>query len=88
MANDGLLCPIPRELEEAGLIDGCNRFQVFLAHCFAIDQAGPHGDLPVRRHQRWNEYLFAYVLISKQTLMTLPVGLGLMIIGDVQPWVS
>ena len=34
----------------------------------------------------WHEYLFAYILISRESLKTLPVGLGMMIIGDVQPW--
>ena len=34
----------------------------------------------------WNEFLFAFVFLSKESLKTLPVGLQGMILGDVIPW--
>ncbi|MEZ4679076.1 MAG: carbohydrate ABC transporter permease [Caldilineaceae bacterium] len=82
----GYYASIPRELEEAGLIDGCNRFQVFWRIVLPLTKPALMAIFLFGVTNAWNEYLFAYVLISKQTLMTLPVGLGLMIIGDVQPW--
>ena len=36
--------------------------------------------------QAWSEFLFAYVIIHSERLMTVPVGLAQMIIGDVLPW--
>ena len=34
----------------------------------------------------WNEFLFAFVFISKEGLKTLPVGLQSMIFGDIYPY--
>ncbi|MGH7911235.1 MAG: ABC transporter permease subunit, partial [Candidatus Dormibacteraceae bacterium] len=34
----------------------------------------------------WNEFLFAYVYITDNHLMTLPVGMQSMIVGDILPW--
>lgn len=82
----GYYASIPRELEEAGLIDGCNRFQVFWRIVLPLTKPALMAVFLFGITNAWNEYLFAYVLISKQSLMTLPVGLGMMIIGDVQPW--
>lgn len=82
----GYYASIPRELEEAGLIDGCNRFQVFWRIVLPLTKPALMAIFLFGITNAWNEYLFAYVLISKQSLMTLPVGLGLMIVGDVQPW--
>jgi len=82
----GYYASIPKELEEAGLIDGCNRFQVFWRIVLPLTKPALMAIFLFGVTNAWNEYLFAYVLISKQSLMTLPVGLGMMIIGDVQPW--
>ena len=82
----GYYASIPRELEDAGLIDGCNRFQVFWRIVLPLTKPALMAIFLFGVTNAWNEYLFAYVLISKQSLMTLPVGLGMMIIGDVQPW--
>ena len=82
----GYYASIPKELEEAGLIDGCNRFQVFWRIVLPLTKPALMAIFLFGVTNAWHEYLFAYILISKQTLMTLPVGLGLMIIGDVQPW--
>lgn len=82
----GYYASIPKELEDAGLIDGCNRFQVFWRIVLPLTKPALMAIFLFGVTNAWHEYLFAYILISKQSLMTLPVGLGLMIIGDVQPW--
>jgi len=82
----GYYASIPKELEDAGLIDGCNRFQVFWRIVLPLTKPALMAIFLFGVTNAWHEYLFAYILISKQSLMTLPVGLGMMIIGDVQPW--
>lgn len=82
----GYYASIPRELEEAGLIDGCNRYQVFFRIVLPLTTPALMAIFLFGVTSAWHEYLFAYILISKQSLMTLPVGLGMMIVGDVQPW--
>jgi multiple sugar transport system permease protein len=34
----------------------------------------------------WKEFLFAFVFITSERLMTLPVGLSQTIYGDIYPW--
>ena len=34
----------------------------------------------------WKEFLYAFVFISSDKLMTLPVGLAQKIFGDIYPW--
>ena len=38
------------------------------------------------RETRQQEFLYAFVFISSQNLMTLPVGLAQKIFGDIYPW--
>lgn len=82
----GYYVSIPKELEEAGLIDGANRFQVFFRIVLPLTKPALMAIFLFGVTNAWHEYLFAYILISRESLMTLPVGLGMMIIGDVQPW--
>ncbi|MEM7532628.1 MAG: ABC transporter permease subunit [Chloroflexota bacterium] len=82
----GYYASIPKELEEAGLIDGANRFQVFWHIVLPLTTPALMAIFLFGVTNAWHEYLFAYILISRESLMTLPVGLGMMIIGDVQPW--
>ena len=81
----GYFKSIPVDLEEAALTDGCSRFQAF--HRIILPLAKP-GLLAVALFtltNAWNEFLFAFVLITKDDLKTLPVGLQSMIFGDVVP---
>ena len=34
----------------------------------------------------WNEFLYAFVFITSDSLKTLPVGLQLLVFGDIYPW--
>jgi multiple sugar transport system permease protein len=82
----GYYAGIPRELEDAGRIDGCNRVQVFFRIVLPLTKPALMAVFLFGVTSAWHEYLFAYVLITRESLMTLPVGLGQMIIGDVLPW--
>jgi multiple sugar transport system permease protein len=82
----GYYASIPEELESAGLIDGCNRFQVFWKIVLPLTKPALMAVFLFGVTSAWNEYLFAFVLITRESFMTLPVGLGQMIIGDVLPW--
>jgi len=82
----GYYASIPKELEEAALIDGANRFQVFSRIVLPLTKPALMAVFLFGVTNAWHEYLFAYILISRESLKTLPVGLGMMIIGDVQPW--
>jgi multiple sugar transport system permease protein len=67
---------LPKELEEAALIDGANRFQIFLRIILPLSKP-PLATLAVLSFlQNWNDFLWpVYVLISPGS-QTLPPGLA------------
>ncbi len=77
---------IPEELEEAALIDGCNRFQAFFRIVLPLVTPALVAVALFAVTGAWNEFLLAFVLIQSNAATTLPVGLGRLIFGDVFPW--
>jgi multiple sugar transport system permease protein len=69
---------LPAELEEAALIDGANRFQIFTRIILPLSKA-PLATLGVLSFlTNWNDFLWpVYVLFSPQNL-TLPPGLKIL----------
>ncbi|MCC6167096.1 MAG: ABC transporter permease subunit [Caldilineaceae bacterium] len=82
----GYYASIPREMEEAALIDGCNYLQAFWHVVLPLAAPALMAAALFAVTQAWKEFIFAYVLLSKERLYTLSVGLAQMIIGDVLPW--
>ena len=81
----GYFASIPVELEEAALVDGCTRFQAFLRVMLPLAKPGLLAVALFTLTNAWNEFLFAFVFITKDEYKTLPVGMQSMIIGDVVP---
>jgi multiple sugar transport system permease protein len=77
---------IPEELEDAAMIDGCSRFGAFFRIVLPLVRPALLAVAMFSVTQSWNEFLYAYMFTTSDTLSTLPVGLGKIIIGDVQPW--
>jgi multiple sugar transport system permease protein len=77
---------LPVELDEAAIMDGATIPQIFrlvylplmmpslvAIGCYALLLA-------------WNEYLYAFLLLSRDTDITLPVALGNFLAADDSPW--
>jgi ABC-type glycerol-3-phosphate transport system permease component len=69
---------IPKELDEAALIDGCSRFRTFRQIILPLTLPGIISATIYAFIQGWNEYMFALILITNDKLKTLPVGIGMM----------
>lgn len=74
---DSYLQNVPKEMEEAATIDGSGftntLFKVIFPMCIPVlVTAGI-----IQFFSSWNEFAFALILISKRSLMTVPVGLTL-----------
>ncbi|RIK53700.1 MAG: sugar ABC transporter permease [Chloroflexi bacterium] len=82
----GYYASIPREMEEAALIDGCNYFQAFWRVVLPLAAPALMAAALFSVTQAWKEFIFAFVFLSKERLYTLSVGIAQMIIGDVLPW--
>jgi N,N'-diacetylchitobiose transport system permease protein len=72
----GFVIGIPRDLEEAAMVDGCTRFGAFLRILVPLIAPGLVATSIFAFVQAWNEFIFAYVLLSSQENQTLQVWLA------------
>ena len=72
----GFVANIPRELEEAAMIDGCTRIGAFFRITFPLIGPGLVATAIFGFIQAWNEYIIAYVLLSSPHNQTLTVWLA------------
>jgi raffinose/stachyose/melibiose transport system permease protein len=66
---------LPRELEEAALMDGAGRYRTFFSIILPVSTPGLSTVGVLALLSCWNEYLHAYVLISDPKLKTLTQGI-------------
>lgn len=66
---------VPRELEEAAMIDGAKRFRAFLQIVLPLTLPGIAATLGFVFTAAWSELLFALMLNSSTEASTFPVGL-------------
>jgi multiple sugar transport system permease protein len=77
---------IPVELEEAAMIDGASRLRSFWQITLPLAAPALLSVTLFAFTNAWNEFLFAFVFITSDSLKTLPVGLQLLVFGDIYPW--
>jgi len=71
----GFLRTLPKEIEEAAMIDGCGIFRIFSTIILPVIQSAMAVMVINIFLQSWNEFMFALVLISTDAYKTLPIGL-------------
>jgi N,N'-diacetylchitobiose transport system permease protein len=72
----GFLIGIPRELEEAAMVDGNSRFGAFVRILLPLVAPGLVATSIFAFIQAWNEYILAYVLLTDQKKYTLTIWLS------------
>ncbi len=77
---------IPKELEEAAMIDGANHFQTFIRIVLPLTLPALLAVALFSVTSSWNEFLLAFVLVQPESAWTLPIGLGNMVVGDIFPY--
>ncbi len=82
----GFFKATPMELEEAALVDGATRWQSFTRIVLPLVVPGIAASAIFAFTLSWNEFLYALVMIQDESAMTVPVGLNLLIYGDVFDW--
>lgn len=74
---------IPKNLDEAAMIDGCTTFTSLLRIVFPLTIPGNVATLLFTFMQSWNEYLFSQSLVTVDRMYTIPVGIA-MFMGEYQ----
>jgi multiple sugar transport system permease protein len=82
----GFFKALPVELEEAALVDGATRLQALGRVLLPLAAPGIVASAIFAFTLSWNEFLYALVFIQDETKLTVPVGLNLLIYGDVFHW--
>jgi multiple sugar transport system permease protein len=75
----GFFVSIPRELEDAAVMDGCSRFGAFVRIVLPISAPGIIATATFVFLLAWDELFFAWVLTSSADVQTIPVGIRLFI---------
>jgi len=71
----GFMSSIPREIEEAAILDGCSLPGLFFRIILPLSRPGLATIGILTFLNCWNEYLFAYILISDTKLKTITQGI-------------
>ncbi len=66
---------LPKELEEAALIDGCTPLSAFFRVILPLVKPGLATQIIFSGMNAWNEYFMASILIRSENLETLPLGI-------------
>jgi multiple sugar transport system permease protein len=82
----GFFKTLPTELEEAALVDGATRTSALVRVLLPLAAPGIVASAVFAFTLSWNEFLYALIFIQDETLITVPVGLNLLIYGDVFHW--
>jgi multiple sugar transport system permease protein len=77
---------IPEDLEEAAMIDGANRFGAFWRITLPLAMPALLAVTLFAFTNAWNEFLYAFIFLTSETLITLPVGLQKLVFADIYPY--
>ena len=72
----GFIAGVPKELEEAAMVDGSTRFGAFVRIMLPLVAPGLVATSVFAFIQAWNEFIIAYVLLSSQEKQTLTIWLA------------
>ena len=72
----GFIAGVPKELEEAAMVDGSTRFGAFVRIMLPLVAPGLVATSIFAFIQAWNEFIIAYVLLSSQENQTLTIWLA------------
>jgi multiple sugar transport system permease protein len=77
---------VPFELDEAAKVDGASPMQIFWLVYLPLIRPAMLAIGAFALLHAWNEYLYAFLMLSAERKMTLPVVMGLFLSNDDAPW--
>ena len=77
----GFVKTVPRDLDEAGIIDGCTPLSLYWRVVFPLLKPATVSCVITQGLWIWNDYFFPMVFVSKRAHYSLPVGM-IQFLGD------
>jgi len=72
----GFIKTIPRELDEAALLDGCSRYAIFFKIILPLLQPVTAAVVILTGRAVWNDFQFSLFYLQRRTVQTVPVLLS------------
>lgn len=82
----GYLESVPREIDEAAMMDGCPRFWIVWRIIFPVILPGVVATATYAFLLMWQEFLFALAILTANNLKTLPLGISQYFGTDTVKW--
>lgn len=77
---------VPKEVEEAAIIDGCSKMGVMVRIVLPLSLNGIVTTMIFAFSLCWGEYLYALVNLTSTSVKTFPLVISGLIFGDTFPW--
>lgn len=77
---------LPYDLEEAAQIDGCTRFQSVVKVILPLTAPGLFTTAIIAFITAWNEFMFSLILVTKDSMRTVPVAISMFPGQYTVPW--
>ena len=71
----GFFAVLPKDLEDAARIDGASHFQIFWRIMLPLTRPALSAVVILNGVWMWNDFFLGFILLTKQSSMTLPVGI-------------
>ena len=71
----GFFAVLPKDLEDAARIDGASHFEIFLRIMLPLARPALSAVVILNGVWMWNDFFLGFILITRQSAMTLPVGI-------------
>ncbi|WP_426614408.1 carbohydrate ABC transporter permease [Bradyrhizobium sp. McL0616] len=71
----GFFDAIPKEIEEAAMIDGCGRFRAFLRILLPIALPGLASTFAMTAMLGWSQFVVPFILLSQPEMLPISVGI-------------
>ncbi|MDA3955131.1 carbohydrate ABC transporter permease [Oceanispirochaeta sp.] len=73
---------VPRSLDEAAYIDGCSRMRTLFTIIVPLVKPGLLSVAIYTTLKTWDDFLFSLVIITRDAMRTLPVGIAVSFLGE------
>jgi len=77
---------LPKELEEAAMVDGCNRMQAIWKVMFPIALPGVASTITYSFIMGWSNVIYPLTFITHESKKLISIGFLSLVAGDMTPW--
>lgn len=82
----GFIKSIPRELEEAALIDGCSELKLFFHVVFPLLRPTTYTLIVINTFWFWNDFLLPLLVLSSRESRTIPIAIDSLMGQYIMQW--